>query len=221
MGSRISLFEFQVDMSIDEIASSLINMRYALGKSSGFILKKVQGDRIFAKHVTEVMSERSITSPYGDVEVSHIKDYLVNEFELSKGMLKINDATKSLSKLRSDLSSSLQYRCSISSLNLDLKRIAEEVAMEQGTINITSVDIVTYDFLPQSTSKMSIASNRCVMQKVLTHFGDKSFEVKKLGIETDFGKAEITQTGNIKLHETDIAAQLYDVIQAKFLDSYN
>ncbi|MDW1798964.1 hypothetical protein [Vibrio sp. Vb2201] len=219
MGSRISLFEFQVDMSIEDVANSLINMRYTIGKSSGFILKKVQRDRIFAKHVTEVMSERSVTSPYGDVEVSLIKDYLVNEFELSQGMLKINDATKSLAKLRSDLSSSLQYQCSISSLNLDLKRIAEEIAMEQSTINITSVDIVTYDLLPNSTSKMSITSNQCVMEKVLKHFCDKSFEVKKLGIETDLGKAEITQKGNVKIHETDKASKLFDVVQAKFLAS--
>ncbi|MHA2814844.1 hypothetical protein [Vibrio campbellii] len=218
MVSRISLFEFQIDMSIDEIASSLINMRYAAGKSSGFILKKVQADRIFAKHVTEVISERSITNPYGEVEVSVVKDYLVNEFELSKGMLKVNDATKSLSKLRSDLSSGLQYQCSISSLNLNLKRIAEEIMIEQGDFNITSVDIVTYDLLPQSTSKMSIASNQCVMQKILKHFHDKSFEVKKLGIETDFGKAEITQKGNIKLHETNISTKLFELIQAKFID---
>ncbi|WP_413112601.1 hypothetical protein [Thaumasiovibrio sp. DFM-14] len=221
MASRISLFKFQVDMSTKEIANSLIKMRYSLEKSSGFIIKKVQNDRIFAKHVTEVMTERSVTSPYGEVEVSFIKDYLVNEFELSKGVLKINDATKSLSKLRSDLSSSLQYRCSISSLNLDLKRIAEEAMNEPSTINITSVDIVTYDLLPQSTSKMSIASNQCIMQKIAEHFSEKSFEINRLCIETDFGKAEISKKGNIKLYQTDLAPKLFDIIQAKFLDSYS
>lgn len=217
MTSRVSLFEFKVDMSIEDIASSLIDMRYVLGKSSGFILTKVQGDRILAKHVTEVISERSVTNPYGDIETSRVKDYLVNEFELRNGLLKITEATKSLAKLRSDLSTSLNYRCSISHLNLDLKRIAEDISMNQDNINITSMDVVTYDLVPQSTVKISIASNRCVMRKTLDHFGERSFEVRKLGIEMDSGKVEISQKGNIKIHESNSNGNLFQVIQDRFL----
>lgn len=206
-------------MSFKDIALSLIDMRYAPGKSSGFILSKVQDDIIFARHVTETLTETTITSPYGDIEVFHVKDYLVNEFELSDGLLKVNDATKSLAKLRQDLSKATNYRNSISSISLDLMKVSRYLSERKDDIRITSMDVVTYGLIPQSTVKMSIESNRCVMEKASKHLGDQPFEVRKLGIESEAGKAEISHRGNIKISGTDFYSDYFHRVLEKVISN--
>lgn len=216
--SRISLFEFKVDMSIREIANSLLEMRYAQNRKSGFMLGRVEHESILVKHVTEIVSERTITNPFGETEVSHVQDYLVNEIEIRKGLIKVSNPTKSLFQLKQDLSASMNYLCSISPLNIDLKKVAEDISDADYGMNVTGIEIVSRNLIPDSTVNMSVASNKCILEKIHSHFDSKSFDIKKLKVEVKgVGKVELSCKGGIKLDENDGDNKLYRIVSEQFI----
>ncbi|MEZ8797965.1 hypothetical protein OA7_0010440 [Vibrio cyclitrophicus 1F53] len=216
--SRISLFEFKVDMSIREIANCLLEMRYAQNRKSGFMLGRVGHDTISVKHVTEVVTERTITNPFGETEVSHVLDYLVNQIEIRQGLIKVSNPTKSLFQFKQDLSESLGYLCSITPLSIDLKKIAEDISKSDTGISVTAVDIVSRNLMLDSTVKMSIASNQCVLKKVSNHFDSKSFDIRKLKVEVHgVGRIELSCKGGIKLDGGYDDNKLYRIISEQFI----
>ncbi|OEE30759.1 hypothetical protein A1QO_15620 [Vibrio genomosp. F10 str. ZF-129] len=215
--SRISLFEFKVEQSIREIANSLLKKRYAPSMKSGFMLVKADNESIIAKHITEVISERTITSPFGDTEVSLVKDYLVNEIEVRSGLIKVIDPTKSLSQFKQDLSSALNYLCSISPLNVDLKKFVGVIHENDG-ITVTAIEIMSQELMTDTTARMSIASSNCLMSRVSEYLEGKSYTIKKLKIDIHgVGTAELNSKGNIKLDDKPDQKHLYNVLRDNIL----
>lgn len=217
--SRISLFEFKVDMSIREIANAFLDMRYAQSKKSGFMLGRVAHDHILVKHVTEVVSERTITDPFGDTESSILHEYLVNELEIREGLVKIINPTKSLHQLKHDISSAMNYRCSLSSIHVDLKSFARKVPeLMDGTVSVIALDIVSKDIISESSVKMSVSSNKCVLEKTYEYLNGHSFAIKKLKINfKGLGIIELNDRGSIKLVEGSDEGQLFKFVSEHFI----
>lgn len=211
--SRISLFEFKVEQSIREIANSLLKKRYAPNMKSGFMLVKADNEYIVAKHITEVISERTITSPFGDTEVSLVKDYLVNELEVRKGLIKIVNPTKSLSQFKHDLSSSMDYLCSISPLSVDLRKFVDDIHENDG-ITVTAIEVMSQDLMADTTARISLASNTCLMSRASEYFEGKSYTIKKLKVDVHgIGVAELNSKGNIKLDDKPDQKNLYNILR--------
>lgn len=220
MANRISLYKFVSDMSIKEISNALIDMRYTENKQSGFMLVKVNSDLIAAKHVTEVLTEREVISPFGDVELDVIKEYLINEFEIHGNILKIKDATKSLSTLRNDLSKALKYRCSISFPHINLNSISENISAINSEAYVTSVEVLSRNLMQKTSVKMIISGNEDIISKMKSTFGNADFDIRRLTLTIPYeGKAEISYRGGIKVSDTSMKMEFYNKLLAKFIES--
>ncbi|EKO3425660.1 hypothetical protein NTK89_001650 [Vibrio fluvialis] len=218
MTKRISLYKFNSSMNVEEISDAMINMRYTENKSSGFMLVKVNNGLIVAKHVNEIIVEREVVSPFGDVEVDVVKDYLINEFEIRGNLLKVIDATKNLSSLRNDLSKALSYKCSISFPNINLNELAKVITQDNEDVSIVSIDAFSRDIIPQTTIKMSMSSNRDLLTKMKNKFGDSTFEIRRLTLNIrNKGKIEISYRGGIKVLESENELNFYHEELSRFL----
>ncbi|BDR21129.1 MULTISPECIES: hypothetical protein [Vibrio] len=217
--SRISLFEFKVDMSIRDIANAFLDMRYAQNKKSGFMLGRVAHDHILVKHVTEVVSERTITNPFGETESTVVQEFLVNELEVREGLVKVVNPSRSLHQLKHDLSSSMNYRCSLSPLQIDLKSFAKRVPeLMDGAVSVIALNVMSKDVMSESSVKMSVSSNKCVLKKTYDYFEGHSFEIKKLKIQfKGLGTVELSDRGTMKLGESTDEGQLFKFVSEHFI----
>jgi hypothetical protein len=213
MTHRISLYTFKTDKSIRYIVDALTKMRYTENKPSGFMLLKVSTNTISAKHVTRIVSEREVLTPFGETQIEKNIDYFLNEFEIDGGILKVKNSSKNMSVFRSDLLRSMDHECSIAFPRLDLHELANQVSESDSESSITNLEISSTNLLTQATVKMSVSGNNDILSQVKLLFKGMEFNIKKLNINVKGkGDVEISHRGNIKINELDIDASLYQRI---------
>lgn len=218
MNNRISLFSFKTGHSIEAITQAFLKKRYTPESSSGFMLNKSDSHVVRGKHISVVKAERRIVTPFGDTETEVMTDYLVNEFEIVAGLIKIKNATKSLVGFKNDLAKALEYDCMIAFPRLDLNLLAEKLSKESDIV-VTGIDVHSYNLFPKTISTLSLKGNEGIIDHVRYFLGDKEYIIKKLHVSMrDKGELEISYKGNVKTLDPNLDNTLYKRVVLNFVE---
>lgn len=221
MNQRISFFTIETTLTTKEIVSSLISMRYIEGKNSGFMLSKVNGSKIKAKHVYKYENTSDIIDPFGEVKKTSIEAYYVNEFILHNGYVEVINPAKSLSHFRRDLLKALNNDCVISNIEVDLKKFIDSLSSKLDLdFYVSCLDVYSKKIIDSSTLKLSLSSNKDALYKVKQFLPDANYDLRKVNIRFngDSSEVEINSRGNVKFTRVEMDNKGLDSIIDCLLD---
>ncbi|EPI4818813.1 hypothetical protein ACS6BV_002543 [Vibrio alginolyticus] len=201
MNQRISFFTLETTLTTKEIVSLFISMRYTEDKSSGFMLSKVNGSRINAKHIYKYEKTNEIVTPFGDIKTTIIEEYYINEFVLHDGYIEIINPAKSLSHFRRDILKALNGNCKIYNIEVDLKEFIRILPSQlESNFYVSSLDIHSKKIIDSSTLKLSLTSNKDTFNKVNEFLPYSNYDLKRLSIKIndDMTEVELSSRGSIK-----------------------
>ncbi|PHM37808.1 hypothetical protein Xmau_03772 [Xenorhabdus mauleonii] len=202
MNQRISFFKLDTKLTTKNIVSSLLNMRYTEEKNSGFMLSKVNGSRIKAKHIYKYEKTSDLVTPFGEIKKNSLEEYYINEFILHEEYIEILNAAKNLSHFRRDLIRALDNQCIISNFELDLKKFMGLLPNEIDSIfYVSGLEIYSKSIIENSTLKLGLSSNKDIFDKINKFLPNSNYELRRLNLNIDNDRVEIelNSRGNVKI----------------------
>lgn len=203
MSQRISFFEFETPLSTEYIVNSLLEMRYTENKKSGFLLGKVKGDKIKAKHIYRYRVESNTVTPFGDIKKNSFEEYYINEFTMGNNYIEILNPARSLSHFRRDLVKALKNQCVISSLEFDLKSLVSALIKNYDSdVYVNCLEAFSNSFVRDSSLKVVLNSNRGAFEKLNELLPNDSYTLKKVNLILGYEgcQVELSLRGSVKFY---------------------
>lgn len=203
MEKRIVFYDFETPFDQEQISKKLIENQFTKDTSSGFSLQKNNSNGIFFRHIKKIINIDFVVTPFGEKYENTTISYAMNEVKITNKSLRIINPSRSLAPFRTDLVKSLGFQCTISNKNIELSPLLLSLRERNININLTDIELTTYDLFKDSRVKMVISSNNDLISKAQSYLNDVKSNITKIGFSLLFNDddyfVEISCKGSLKI----------------------
>lgn len=184
MEKRIVFYDFETPFDQEQVSKKLIENQFTKDAISGFSLQKSNSNGIFFRHIKKIVNIDFVVTPFGDKYENTTISYVTNEAKITDKTLRIVNPSRSLAPFRTDLVKSLGFQCTISNKNIELSSLL--TSLRERNINLTDIELTTYDLFKDSRVKMVISSNSDLISKAESYLNDVKSNITKIGFSLLF-----------------------------------
>lgn len=203
MEKRIVFYDFETPFNQEQISKRLIENQFTKDATSGFSLQKSNGNSIYFRHIKKIINIDVVVTPFGEKYENTTVTYASNEVKITDKYLRIINPSRSLAPFRTDLVKALGFQCTISNKNIDLSPLLLSLREKKVNINLTDIELTTYDLFKDSRVKMVISSNSDLISKAESYLNDVKSTITKIGFSLSFNDddyfVEIGCKGSLKI----------------------
>lgn len=203
MEKRIVFYDFESPFNQEQISKRLIENQFTKDASSGFSLQKSNSNGIYFRHIKKIVNIDVGVTPFGEKYENTTITYATNEVKITDKYLRIINPSRTLAPFRTDLVKSLGFQCTISNKNIDLGSLLLSLRERNVNINLTDIELTTYDLFKDSKVKMVISSNSDLISKAEFYLNDVKSNITKIGFALFFNDddyfVEIGCKGSLKI----------------------
>ncbi|HBA3034425.1 TPA: hypothetical protein J6M71_004160 [Escherichia coli] len=190
MEKRIVFYDFESYLNYEQIVSRFLEHRFTQDASSGFNINKSNDNGIHFRHIKKNINIDKVITPFGDEYENTTIDYAINEVKIKNNTLHIINPTRSLIPFRTDLLKCLGFQCVISNKVINLNSVLSLLSEHKNDVNLTDIELTTYELFKDSRVKMVVSSNVDLISKMKNYLGDIDSKLTKIGF-------------NIKIHHEE------------------
>ncbi|HDL7691782.1 hypothetical protein [Yersinia enterocolitica] len=203
MEKRIVFYDFETPFNQEQISKRLIENQFTKDASSGFSLQKSNSNGIYFRHIKKIINIDVVVTPFGEKYENTTIAYATNEVKITDKSLRIINPSRSLAPFRTDLVKSLGFQCTISNKIIELSPLLLSLRERNININLTDIELTTYDLFKDSRVKMVISSNSDLISKAESYLNDVKSNITKIGFSLLFNNddyfVEIGCKGSLKI----------------------
>lgn len=203
MEKRIVFYDFETPFDQEQISKKLIENQFTKDATSGFSLQKINSNGIFFRHIKKIVNIDFVVTPFGDKYENTTISYATNEVRITEKTLRILNPSRSLTPFRTDLVKSLGFQCTISTKNIELRPLLISLRERDININLTDIELTTYDLFKDARVKMVISSNSDLISKAESYLNDVKSNITKIGFSLIFNDddyfIEVGCKGSLKI----------------------
>lgn len=166
----IKWFKVGIPLSLDKFVQKLKTTPFQQGVQAGFILKKITPVEIAGKFIEEKPFVKEITNPFGDTQTFSAIDYNIIEFKFSNHndiwLLEIYHTPRSIKNFTNTLSHLLDFRFSISTIQLNIKELIEQIERDIGSLSVTKIEVNNINIQNIALGQLLISSTKDIRQSL-------------------------------------------------------
>ncbi|HBR1361737.1 hypothetical protein [Klebsiella pneumoniae] len=181
MEKRIVFYDFESYLNYEQIVSRFLEHRFTQDASSGFNINKSNDNGIHFRHIKKNINIDKVITPFGDEYENTTIDYAINEVKIKNNTLHIINPTRSLIPFRTDLLKCLGFQCVISNKVINLNSVLSLLSEHKNDVNLTDIELTTYELFKDSRVKMVVSSNVDLISKMKNYLGDIDSKLTKIG----------------------------------------
>ncbi|HBB5046565.1 TPA: hypothetical protein KBP17_004552, partial [Escherichia coli] len=203
MEKRIVFYDFETPFNQEQISKRLIENQFTKDAISGFSLQKNNSTGIYFRHIKKIINIDVVLTPFGEEYENTTIAYATNEVKITDKSLRIINPSRTLAPFRTDLVNSLDFQCTISNKNIELSPLLLSLRERNVNINLTDIELTTYDLFKDSRVKMVISSNSDLIGKAESYLNNVKSNITKIGFSLlfngDYYFVEIGCKGSLKI----------------------
>ncbi len=213
MKKRIALFNLDSQVSLRSIANNMLELKYKESSPVGFFLNSVDDQKIKGKHICKIDLVEDVINPFGEVYSKKNEQYIVNNFIIYEDFLELSNPSKTLKYLKKDLLISFDGKVKFFEFNVNVFGLLTFSLEKYKNSYVKEIDILSYDIVDDSVSKMNIKGGRNFLDNVNNLFLNKNYEISKFTIVFNYLNSpdmivHVSEKGGVSFSSTDLVEEL-------------